>query len=159
MCKFDVCVLTVWQPTSGLDSASAFSIMTSIRKYARATNTPVLCTIHQPSALLFELGDALLLLSGGAQVYFGPLAELEPHFNAMGFECPERTSISEWLLDLVNRDFGEHAIVDKCISEWLGSPAKRSLDANLLRLNVPAEAPPLKVRVTSNQCIVCTRVL
>jgi ABC-type multidrug transport system ATPase subunit len=56
------------EPTSGLDSASAFSIMTSIRKYARATQTPVLCTIHQPSELLFELGDSLLLLSGGKQV-------------------------------------------------------------------------------------------
>lgn len=119
--------------------------MTSIRKYARATNTPVLCTIHQPSELLFELGDALLLLSGGKQVYFGPLSGLEPHFNALGFECPERTSISEWLLDLVNRDFGENAVVDKCVNEWADSPAKRNLDASLQRLDVPADAPPPKV--------------
>jgi hypothetical protein len=112
----------------------------------------VLCTIHQPSQLLFELGDALLLLSGGKQVYFGPLSGLEPHFNALGFVCPERTSISEWLLDLVNRDFGEHAVVDKCVNEWADSPTKHDLDAYLQRLNVPADAPPLKV------CIACKSV-
>jgi ABC-type Mn2+/Zn2+ transport system ATPase subunit len=87
------------EPTSGLDSASAYAIMTSVRKYARATQTPVLCTIHQPSELLFELGDNLvccslwccgsaadpltdqLLLSGGKEVFFGPLNQIEPHFN------------------------------------------------------------------------------
>lgn len=130
------------EPTSGLDSASAFSIMKSIRKYAIATKTPVLCTIHQPSELLFELGDNLLLLSGGKQVYFGPISQLENHFNALGFHCPPRTSLAEWMLDLVNRDFGEDAVVDKCIADWNTSQLKRDLDAKLEKMGAPMEHQP-----------------
>jgi len=36
----------------------------------------VLCTIHQPSAILFQQFDRLLFLrKGGQTVYFGPLGE------------------------------------------------------------------------------------
>jgi ABC-type multidrug transport system ATPase subunit len=57
------------EPTSGLDSAAAFAIMASLRRVAKATRTNLIVTIHQPSELLFELGDNLLLLSGGHQVF------------------------------------------------------------------------------------------
>ena len=47
--------------------------MRAIRKVA-ATRRAVICTIHQPSAYLFEMFDSLLLLKkGGQPVYFGPL--------------------------------------------------------------------------------------
>lgn len=101
----------------------------------------MLATIHQPSELLFELADNLLLLSGGQQVYFGPLSTLEQHINNLGFTCPERTSIAEWLLDLINRDFGDDAVVDACIKGWNGSEAQRALTAGLDRLKVPMDAP------------------
>jgi ABC-type multidrug transport system ATPase subunit len=49
------------EPTSGLDAQSSFNIVRFIRKLADA-GWPVLCTIHQPSATLFEHFDHLLLL-------------------------------------------------------------------------------------------------
>jgi ABC-type multidrug transport system ATPase subunit len=110
------------------DSASAFSIMESLRKVAKASGTNLIVTIHQPSELVFEMGDNLLLLSGGHQIYFGPVLEVEQHFNALGFRCPKRTSIAEWLLDLVNRDFGAALSVDRCVAAWPGSPAHKALE-------------------------------
>lgn len=61
------------EPTSGLDSLAAFNIVRFLRRLADAGQA-VLCTIHQPSAVLFENFDELLLLkSGGIVVYNGPL--------------------------------------------------------------------------------------
>lgn len=133
------------EPTSGLDSASAFSIVSSLRRFAKATKTAILMTIHQPSELLFELGDKLLLLSSGRQVFFGPLREIEPHFLRLGFECPPRTSIAEWLLDLVNKDFGDTAVVDKCLDAWPNSKLKADVDEKLQELGVPTESHAVEV--------------
>lgn len=61
------------EPTSGLDSLAAFNIVRFLRKLADAGQA-ILCTIHQPSAVLFEEFDDLLLLqSGGRVVYNGAL--------------------------------------------------------------------------------------
>lgn len=59
------------EPTSGLDSQTSWAICDLIEKLARSGQA-VLCTIHQPSAMLFSRFDRLLLLqAGGKTVYFG----------------------------------------------------------------------------------------
>lgn len=74
------------EPTSGLDSLAAFNIVRFLRRLADAGQA-VLCTIHQPSAVLFERFDELLLLkSGGSVVYNGPLG----HDSKMLIEYFER---------------------------------------------------------------------
>jgi ATP-binding cassette subfamily G (WHITE) protein 2 (SNQ2) len=63
------------EPTSGLDSQSAWGVMDFLKKLA-ANGTAILCTIHQPSAELFQCFDRLLLLKkGGQTVYFGELGK------------------------------------------------------------------------------------
>ncbi|KAL3298278.1 ABC-2 type transporter [Colletotrichum asianum] len=59
------------EPTSGLDSQTSWAICDLIEKLAKSGQA-VLCTIHQPSAMLFSRFDRLLLLQrGGKTVYFG----------------------------------------------------------------------------------------
>ncbi|ETV87104.1 hypothetical protein H257_02102 [Aphanomyces astaci] len=66
-------VLFLDEPTSGLDARSAKIVMTGIRKIA-STGRTVVCTIHQPSAEVFDMFDSLLLLQrGGQTVFFGDL--------------------------------------------------------------------------------------
>jgi ABC-type multidrug transport system ATPase subunit len=63
------------EPTSGLDAQSAFNIVRFLRKLCDAGQA-ILCTIHQPSAILFgHFDDLLLLQAGGQTVYFGELGE------------------------------------------------------------------------------------
>ncbi|KAJ9542592.1 hypothetical protein OSB04_029098 [Centaurea solstitialis] len=58
------------EPTTGLDSASAFFVVQALKSVARDGRT-VVSSIHQPSSEVFALFDDLFLLSGGEAVYFG----------------------------------------------------------------------------------------
>ncbi|KAF9880246.1 ABC-2 type transporter [Colletotrichum karsti] len=94
------------EPTSGLDSGAAFNIVRFLRKLADAGQA-VLCTIHQPSAVLFEEFDELLLLkSGGRVAYHGPLGndsqELIQYFQSNGaHKCPPNTNPAEYMLEAI----------------------------------------------------------
>jgi ATP-binding cassette subfamily G (WHITE) protein 2 (SNQ2) len=61
------------EPTSGLDSQSAWAIMGFLRSLA-VHGQAILCTIHQPSAELFQVFNRVLILrKGGQTVYFGDI--------------------------------------------------------------------------------------
>jgi ATP-binding cassette subfamily G (WHITE) protein 2 (PDR) len=61
------------EPTSGLDSQTSWSLCNLMEKLTR-NGQAILCTIHQPSAMLFQRFDRLLLLAkGGKTVYFGEI--------------------------------------------------------------------------------------
>lgn len=125
------------EPTSGLDSATAFKVMGELKRIAKATGTAIVLTVHQPSGKIFDMADTLLLISEGRTCYFGPPNNAADHFRLLGFVQPKRTSEIEWMLDLVNKDFGDIGQVDICISGWPGSKAEQLLMDDLKRLNVP----------------------
>ncbi|KAI2473412.1 ABC-2 type transporter [Annulohypoxylon bovei var. microspora] len=94
------------EPTSGLDSGAAFNIVRFLRKLADAGQA-ILCTIHQPSAVLFEIFDELILLkSGGRVVYAGDLGKdsqkLINYFESNGApKCPPDENPAEWMLEAI----------------------------------------------------------
>jgi ABC-type multidrug transport system ATPase subunit len=58
------------EPTTGLDSAIAYEVMYAVRQIANQNRT-ILCTIHQPSKITFELFDKVMLLGEGQMFYYG----------------------------------------------------------------------------------------
>lgn len=63
------------EPTSGLDSQSAYNIVRFLKKLAHAGQA-IICTIHQPSSVLIQEFDMILALNpGGNTFYFGPVGE------------------------------------------------------------------------------------
>jgi ATP-binding cassette subfamily G (WHITE) protein 2 (SNQ2) len=94
------------EPTSGLDSLAATNIVRLLRKLADAGQA-ILCTIHQPSAILFEYFDMLLLLKrGGRMVYFGDLGPgsrvLINYLERNGAPaCPPKANPAEYMLDAI----------------------------------------------------------
>ena len=92
------------EPTSGLDSDTAWSICTLLRKLAHNKQT-ILCTIHQPSGVLFQMFDTLLFLSHGKSVYFGDIGvnskTMTAYFEKRGVrQCAPDGNPAEWLLDV-----------------------------------------------------------
>ena len=94
------------EPTSGLDSGAAFNIVRFLTKLS-AAGQAILCTIHQPSSVLFEHFDELLLLkSGGKVVYHGPLGHdsrtMIDYFEANGAKkCEDNANPAEYMLEAI----------------------------------------------------------
>ncbi|GIZ45746.1 hypothetical protein CKM354_000889900 [Cercospora kikuchii] len=95
------------EPTSGLDSQSAWEIASSLRKLADSGQA-ILCTIHQPSAVLFETFDRLLLLAPGGKIaYFGELGQdsgtLREYFERHGAPvCEPAQNPAEYMLEALS---------------------------------------------------------
>ncbi|GMM38369.1 ATP-binding cassette multidrug transporter [Saccharomycopsis crataegensis] len=102
------------EPTSGLDSQTAWSICQLIRKLANHGHA-ILCTIHQPSAILMQEFDRLLFLQrGGQTVYFGELGAgchiMIDYFEKYGApKCPPEANPAEWMLEVIGAAPGSHA--------------------------------------------------
>ncbi|KAL6071026.1 ATP-binding cassette sub- G member 8 [Balamuthia mandrillaris] len=91
------------EPTTGLDSAVALSLVDTLRRLAEKGRT-IVCTIHQPRFEIFSKFDKLLLLSEGKVVYFGSIADSITYFSALGFKCPRFKNPADHVLDLVRVD-------------------------------------------------------
>ncbi|KAJ2834477.1 ATP-binding cassette transporter snq2 [Coemansia furcata] len=129
-------ILFLDEPTSGLDAQASFSIVQFMRKLAEDGQT-VLCTIHQPSALLFEQFDRLLLLvRGGNTVYFGDLGAdaqtLIEYFERNGAaKCPPDANPAEYILDVV----GNASADINWPQTWEQSPERHAALAEITRIN------------------------
>ncbi|KAL9103677.1 MAG: hypothetical protein Q9163_001303 [Psora crenata] len=155
------------EPTSGLDSGAAFNIIRFLRKLADSGQA-LLVTIHQPSAVLFEYFDELILLkSGGRVVYHGELGKdsrrLIDYFERNGaHKCPPRTNPAEYMLeaigagdpDYVGQDWGdvwasspEYIARTKEIQSMISS--RRSASSNSSTNDDREYAMPLSTQVSS----------
>ncbi|KAI9009372.1 ABC-2 type transporter-domain-containing protein [Phycomyces nitens] len=123
------------EPTSGLDAQSSYNIVRFIRKLADA-GWPVLCTIHQPSATLFEHFDHLLLLvRGGRTAYFGEIGKdsrtmIEYFQNNGGPQCSPSANPAEYILECVGAGTAGKATRDWA-DVWAGSNEAKALEAEL----------------------------
>lgn len=114
------------EPTSGLDSQSAWSIVQLLKKLAMAGQS-ILCTIHQPSATLFEEFDRLLLLrKGGQTVYFGDIGEhsstLLGYFERNGArKCTEKENPAEYILEAIGAG-ATASVKENWHDKWVNSP-------------------------------------
>ena len=106
-------ILFLDEPTSGLDSTASFEVISFIRNVAKEHGLLVIASIHQPSTATFELFDKLLLLSQGRTAYNGPISEVRPYFESMGYPMPLYVNPAEFVIDLVNVDFHDaHRVGD-----------------------------------------------
>ncbi|KAM0270056.1 hypothetical protein ACHAQH_009556 [Verticillium albo-atrum] len=134
------------EPTSGLDSQSSWAICAFLRKLADAGQA-VLCTVHQPSAILFQQFDRLLFLAaGGKTVYFGNIGEnshtLLEYFETNGArKCLDDENPAEYMLEIVNN--GTNPKGEDWHSVWNGSSERQAVRDELERIHAEKAAEPI----------------
>ena len=125
------------EPTSGLDSQTSWAILDLLEKLAK-NGQAIFCTIHQPSATLFQRFDRVLLLkSGGQTVYYGDIGEnsstLTNYFERNGATpCPKNANPAEWMLEVIGDSPGHHTDLD-WFGIWRSSPEYTEVKQELHR--------------------------
>ncbi|KAJ3509385.1 hypothetical protein NLJ89_g5251 [Agrocybe chaxingu] len=140
------------EPTSGLDAQSAWNLVRFLRKLADQGQA-ILCTIHQPSSLLFESFDRLLLLQrGGETVYFGDIGQdssvIRDYFARHGAVCPPNVNPAEFMLEAIGAGITPR-IGDRDWKDiWLDSAECQQVKEEIATIKKEALARPEEDRKT-----------
>jgi ATP-binding cassette, subfamily G (WHITE), member 1 len=110
----DPTILFLDEPTTGLDSLSSTHCIQLMRNLAREGKT-IVCTIHTPSAIIFEMFDHIYAMAEGSCIYQGSVENLVPFLKELNLVCPEIYSPCDFLLEIATNDYGNqnHRLIKK----------------------------------------------
>lgn len=101
----DPSVLFLDEPTTGLDSVSSMQCVQMLKKLTKEGRT-VICTIHTPSATIFNIVDHFYALADGSCIYSGSSANLVTFLRELDLICPETYNPADFLIEVANDDYG-----------------------------------------------------
>ncbi|GLJ30759.1 hypothetical protein SUGI_0609870 [Cryptomeria japonica] len=89
--------------STGLDSATTYQIIKCLRQLVHVLDGTMLISLLQPAPETYDLFDDIILLSEGEIVYQGPREHVLDFFNSMGFKCPDRKGVADFLQEVTSR--------------------------------------------------------
>ncbi|KAL2591003.1 hypothetical protein AAZV13_13G319600 [Glycine max] len=89
--------------STGLDSSTTFQIVNSLRQYVHILNGTAVISLLQPAPETYDLFDDIILISDGQVVYHGPREYVLDFFESMGFRCPERKGVADFLQEVTSK--------------------------------------------------------
>nr|XP_027071225.1 ABC transporter G family member 32-like isoform X1 [Coffea arabica] len=106
-------VLFMDEISNGLDSSTTYQIIKYLKHSTHALDGTTVISLLQPAPETYELFDDVILLSEGHIVYQGPREAALDFFSFMGFSCPERKNVADFLQEVVSeKDQGQYWSVD-----------------------------------------------
>ncbi|KAK4709134.1 hypothetical protein R3W88_030059 [Solanum pinnatisectum] len=89
--------------SKGLDSSTTYQIVKFMRQMVHVNDITMVISLLQPDPETFDLFDDVILLSEGQIVYQGPKENVLEFFEYMGFRCPERKGIADFLVEVTSK--------------------------------------------------------
>ncbi|KAI3986333.1 hypothetical protein MKX01_002178 [Papaver californicum] len=89
--------------STGLDSSTTFQIVNSLRQTVHIMNATAVISLLQPAPETYNLFDDIILLSDGKIVYQGPRENVLEFFESVGFKCPDRKGVADFLQEVTSK--------------------------------------------------------
>ncbi|KAL5135189.1 Pleiotropic drug resistance protein 1 [Glycine soja] len=99
--------------STGLDSSTTFQIVNSVKQCVHILKGTAVISLLQPTPETYNLFDDIILLSDSHIVYQGPREHVLEFFKSMGFKCPERKGVADFLQEVTSRKDQEQYWADK----------------------------------------------
>ncbi|GAB9466632.1 Atp-binding protein [Globisporangium polare] len=106
-------VMLMDEISTGLDSAATYDIVHTQRNIAKHFHKTTVISLLQPSPEVFGLFDNVLILNEGRIMYHGSREQIVQYFEDLGFVCPPRRDVADFLLDLGTNQQYKYQVVVK----------------------------------------------
>lgn len=145
-------VMILDEPTTGLDSTSAKTLMHQLHLLTITDNITMIMSLHQPRSVTYDLFSSVTLLTRGHQVYYGSNRRILGYFRQLGFNCSKEENPADFLVELVTEkqlydeegqvkdgtDEEGRKRIDLLIESWSKASASHVVECKKAR-----KAPPL----------------
>lgn len=88
--------------TRGLDSANAIEFCKTLRTSTDLNEMTACVAIYQSPQSAYDYFDKVIVLYQGRQIFFGRTTMAKKYFADMGFECPKRQTVPDFLTSMTN---------------------------------------------------------
>ncbi|CAH1425585.1 unnamed protein product [Lactuca virosa] len=106
-------VLLMDEISTGLDTSTTFHIVNSLRQYIQIFEGTAVISLLQPAPETYNLFDDIILLSDAKIVYQGPRERVLEFFESMGFKCPERKGVADFLQEVTSKKDQEQYWIER----------------------------------------------
>ncbi|CAD7079016.1 unnamed protein product [Hermetia illucens] len=98
-------VIFLDEPTTGLDDAASVQCIALLQRIAHSGRT-IICSIHTPSARIFEMFDHVYVMAEGQCVYQGSSTHIVPYIQEFGLSCPLTYNPADFIIEVVSHEYG-----------------------------------------------------
>ncbi|CAK9824355.1 Protein scarlet [Anthophora retusa] len=112
------------EPTTGLDSYGAMTVVKTLRDLA-SSGRIVVCSLHQPASGLLDTFHEVLLLTSGRVAFQGSSADATEFFDSLNLHCPPTFNSAEFYVSQLSISRGKEAESYRKVN-WICDQYQRS---------------------------------